>query len=169
MTDSARPVVSVRHLAKRYGGVVAMADVNLEVERGTIHALVGENGAGKSTLMKALAGVVRPDSGAILIDGEEAALDSPNAARSRGIGIVYQELSLFPQRSVLANLFVNREPVRSGFISTRAMEEKSRGLLDQFGTPHRCPRATEPAQDRRAAACRACPRAPRRAPPPHPR
>ena len=83
--------------------------------------------------MKALAGVVRPDSGAILIDGEEAALDSPNAARSRGIGIVYQELSLFPQRSVLANLFVNREPVRSGFISTRAMEEKSRDLLDQLG------------------------------------
>src|SRR4029079_7484998 len=98
MTVPDPPVVSVRHLAKRYGGVVAMADVNLDVQRGTIHALVGENGAGKSTLMKALAGVVRPDSGAILLDGQEVVLDSPNAARSRGIGIVYQELSLFPQR-----------------------------------------------------------------------
>jgi ribose transport system ATP-binding protein len=127
------PVVSVRHLAKRYGGVIAVADMSLDVERGTIHAVVGENGAGKSTLMKALAGVVRPDSGAILLDGKEVTLDTPTAARTFGIGIVYQELSLFPQRSVLANLFVNREPVRRGFVSTRLMEEKSRDLLDQLG------------------------------------
>jgi ABC-type sugar transport system ATPase subunit len=131
LTDT--PVVSVRHLAKRYGGVIAIADMNLDVERGTIHAVVGENGAGKSTLMKALAGVVRPDSGAILLDGKEVVLDTPTAARRCGIGIVYQELSLFPQRSVLANLFVNREPVRRGFVSTRLMEEKSGDLLDQLG------------------------------------
>jgi ABC-type sugar transport system ATPase subunit len=127
------PVVSVRHLAKRYGGVVAIADMSLEVERGTIHAVVGENGAGKSTLMKALAGVVRPDSGAILLDGKEVGLDTPTAARAFGIGIVYQELSLFPQRSVLANLFVNREPLRHGLVSTRLMEERSRDLLDRLG------------------------------------
>jgi ribose transport system ATP-binding protein len=133
MTPADTPVVSVRHLAKRYGGVVAIADMSLDVAPGTIHAVVGENGAGKSTLMKALAGVVRPDSGAILIDGKEAVLDTPTAARRLGIGIVYQELSLFPQRSVLANLFVNREPVRRGFVSTRLMEERSRDLLDQLG------------------------------------
>ena len=83
--------------------------------------------------MKALAGVVRPDSGAIEIDGEEVAIDSPGAARNLGIGIVYQELSLFPQRSVLANLFVNREPARFGFVSRQAMEERSRDLLDRLG------------------------------------
>ena len=129
----AAPILSVRNLAKRYGGVIALRDMNLTVERGAIHAVVGENGAGKSTLMKALAGVVRSDSGVIEIDGAEAALDSPSAARKLGIGIVYQELSLFPQRSVLANLFVNREPTRLGLISRRAMEERSRDLLDRLG------------------------------------
>jgi ribose transport system ATP-binding protein len=127
------PTVSVRHLAKRYGGVVALDDMNLEVKRGAIHAIVGENGAGKSTLMKALAGVVRPDGGAILLNGQEVTIDSPNSARNLGIGIVYQELSLFPQRSVLANLFVNREPMRLGLVSRRAMEEQSRDLLAQLG------------------------------------
>ena len=126
-------LISVRDLAKRYGGVVALDGMNLDVRRGTIHAVVGENGAGKSTLMKVLAGIVRPDGGSITLDGEDVAIESPGAARRRGIGIVHQELSLFPQRSVLANLFVNREPVRRGLISTRAMAERSRSLLDQLG------------------------------------
>jgi ribose transport system ATP-binding protein len=127
------PLVAVRGLAKRYGGVVALDNMNLDVQRGTIHAVVGENGAGKSTLMKVLAGAVRPDSGSIALDGQYVVIDSPNAARRRGIGIVYQELSLFPQRSVLANLFVNREPTRGGFVSVGAMEARSRDLLDQLG------------------------------------
>jgi ribose transport system ATP-binding protein len=126
-------MISVRNLAKRYGGVVALDDMNLTVERGTIHAVVGENGAGKSTLMKVLAGVVRPDSGTIELDGQTVTIDGPNAARQHGIGMVYQELSLFPERSVLANLFVNREPVRRGLISKREMESRSGGLLQQLG------------------------------------
>ncbi len=127
------PLVSVKNLVKRYGGVVALDSMNLEVQRGTVHAVVGENGAGKSTLMKALAGVVRPDSGSIQLDGQIVTIDTPQQARERGIGIVYQELSLFPQRSVLANLFVNHEPTRHGLISSRAMVEQSRDLLDQLG------------------------------------
>src|SRR5450432_3328883 len=110
-----------------------MADMNLAVEPGTIHGVVGENGAGKSTLMKALAGAVRPDGGAIVLDGSPIHIDGPSIARSHGIGIVYQELSLFPERSVLANLFVNREPTRHGLVSLAAMEEQSRALLDQLG------------------------------------
>lgn len=133
MTDSATPLVRVRDLVKRYGGVIALDHMNLEVQSGAIHAVVGENGAGKSTLMKVLAGVVRPDGGTIAFDGEDVTFESPGAARRRGIGIVYQELSLFPQRSVLANLFVNREPLKGGFVSTRAMEEQSHGLLEQLG------------------------------------
>ena len=130
---SGPPMISVRNLAKRYGGVIALQDMSLHVERATIHAVVGENGAGKSTLMKVLAGVVRPDSGAIELDGHAVTIDSPNAARQHGIGMVYQELSLFPERSVLANLFVNREPVRSGLISKREMEARSSDLLRQLG------------------------------------
>jgi ABC-type sugar transport system ATPase subunit len=126
-------LVSVRELRKRYGGVTALDGLNLDVSSGAIHAIVGENGAGKSTLMKALAGVVRPDSGEILIEGQEVTMESPAAARRRGIGIVYQELSLFPQRSVLANLFVNREPKRRGLVSTSAMRELSREMLDRLG------------------------------------
>jgi ribose transport system ATP-binding protein len=128
-----QPMITVRNLAKRYGGVVALDDMSLSVATGTIHAVVGENGAGKSTLMKVLAGVVRPDSGTIEIDGRPVTIDGVNAARQHGIGMVYQELSLFPERSVLANLFVNREPVRNGLISKRAMEEKSGDLLAQLG------------------------------------
>ncbi|HET7717707.1 MAG TPA: ATP-binding cassette domain-containing protein, partial [Bauldia sp.] len=127
------PLIEVRNLTKRYGGVVALADMNLTVEPGTIHAVVGENGAGKSTLMKVLAGAVRPDSGTIILEGQQVTIDSPNAARRRGIGIVYQELSLFPERSVLANLYVNHEPATFGVVSTRTMEERSRGLLGRLG------------------------------------
>jgi ribose transport system ATP-binding protein len=128
------PLVSVNNLVKHYGGVVALDNMCLEVQPGTVHAVVGENGAGKSTLMKVLAGVVRPDSGSILLDGKPVAIDSPRAAREHGIGIVYQELSLFPHRSVLANLFVNNEPLHHRFfISHRAMVERSASLLSQLG------------------------------------
>jgi ribose transport system ATP-binding protein len=127
------PLISVHDLVKRYGGVVALDGMNLEAAPGTIHAVVGENGAGKSTLMKVLAGVVRPDAGRIALDGRDLAIESPRIARKLGIGIVYQELSLFPERSVLANLFVNREPVRRGLVSLAAMEEMSRDLLAQLG------------------------------------
>lgn len=127
------PLVSVKSLVKHYGGVIALDGMSLDVESGSIHAIVGENGAGKSTLMKILAGVVRQDSGKILFDGQEINFASPNAARERGIGIVYQELSLFPERSVLANLFVNREPTRYGMISRKIMRERSAPMLEQLG------------------------------------
>jgi ribose transport system ATP-binding protein len=127
------PLISVRGLIKRYGGVTALDGLSLDVAPGAIHAVVGENGAGKSTLMKILAGVVKPDAGQILLEGVEVAMDSPAAARKRGVGIVYQELSLFPQRSILANLFVNREPLRYGLVSIDAMREMSHDLLDRLG------------------------------------
>jgi ribose transport system ATP-binding protein len=132
-SPAAPPIIVVKDLMKRYGGVVALDRMSLQVQPGTIHAIVGENGAGKSTLMKILAGVVHPDSGTIFLDGQEITIGSPQAARDHGIGIVFQELSLFPQRSVLANLFVNREPTRNGFVSQRAMRERSAEMLNQLG------------------------------------
>jgi ribose transport system ATP-binding protein len=125
--------VAVSDLSKRYGGVVALDGMNLTVYPGTIHAVVGENGAGKSSLMKILAGVESADSGTISLDGEPVSLGTPKAAQAHRIGIVFQELSLFPDRSVLANLFVNDEPTRMGFISRRLMQRRSAPLLARVG------------------------------------
>ncbi len=130
---TAAPLLSVTNLTKSYGGVVALADTNIAVMPGTIHAVVGENGAGKSTLMKVLAGAVQPDSGKIVIDGATVAISSPAVAHARRIGIVYQELSLFPERSVLANLFINREPTRCGLVSLTSMEQRCRPVLAALG------------------------------------
>lgn len=127
------PAVSVRGLRKSYGGVVAVDGMDVTIEGGTIHAVVGENGAGKSTLMKILAGVVRPDAGTVEVDGEPVVLESPGAARLRGIGLVYQELNLFPHRSVLANLFVNAEPTSRGLISHRRMVAAATPVLARVG------------------------------------
>ncbi|MEZ2331972.1 sugar ABC transporter ATP-binding protein [Mesorhizobium sp. RCC_202] len=131
MSDS--PLISVRNAAKRLGGFVALEDMSLAAERGTIHAVIGESGAGKSTLARVMAGILRPDSGAIEIDGHKIALDNPNAARKRGIAAVLQQSALFPERSVLANLFVNREPLRNGLVSSREMQARSVDLLRQLG------------------------------------
>lgn len=131
MSDS--PILFVRNVARRFGGTVVLEDMNLMIERGSIHALVGESGAGKSTLTKVLAGIVRPDRGVIDFGGKTVTIDSPNAARKLGIGVVLQQPGLFPERPVLANLFVNREPVHNGLISRREMEARSRDLLRQLG------------------------------------
>ncbi|TGQ68503.1 sugar ABC transporter ATP-binding protein [Mesorhizobium sp. M00.F.Ca.ET.186.01.1.1] len=131
MADS--PILLVRNAARRFGGTVVLEDMNLVIERGSIHALVGESGAGKSTLIKMLAGIVAPTGGAIEFDGKPAKIDSPNAARKLGIGVVLQQPGLFPERPVLANLFVNREPLHNGLVSRREMEARSRALLRQLG------------------------------------
>src|SRR4051794_5280117 len=127
------PKVSISGLSKRYGGVQALADVGFDARAGSIHAVVGENGAGKSTLMKIMAGAVRPDAGTILLDGEPFEATTPHMAHARGVGIVYQELSLFPDRSVLANLFPDREATRFGLISLATMERRARPMLREIG------------------------------------
>jgi ribose transport system ATP-binding protein len=130
---SPAPAVAIRGLTKRYGGVQALAGMDLEVRRGHVHGVVGENGAGKSTLMKILAGAVHADAGEIELDGQPATIASPKDAASHGIGIVYQELSLFPTRSTFANLFVLREPTRHGLVSRREMQRQAASVLTQIG------------------------------------
>jgi ABC-type sugar transport system ATPase subunit len=125
--------IQIEQLRKTYGGIVAVDGMDLAVSSGSIHAIVGENGAGKSTLMKALAGVVRPDAGTISLDGEPIELGSASAARQHGIGIVYQELSILPDRPLLANLFVNRQPTRFGLVATREMERRAQPVLARLG------------------------------------
>ena len=124
---------SARGIEKRYGGVRALAGVDLEIRPGEIHAIVGENGAGKSTLMKILAGVERPDAGAIEISGEATDLIDITLAREAGIAIVFQELNLFGEVDVLANLFGARQLRRGPFVSRRVMRDKARPVLEELG------------------------------------
>jgi simple sugar transport system ATP-binding protein len=106
MTDI---VLSLRHATKLYGGTPAIDDVDFELRRGEIHALVGENGAGKSTLTKVMAGVVTLTSGTMTIDGVAVAPKTPLEARQLGIGMVFQENSLVPTMTVAQNLFLGQE------------------------------------------------------------
>jgi ribose transport system ATP-binding protein len=95
---------------KAYGGVLALEEATFSAAPGEVHALVGENGAGKSTMIKALAGVIRPDDGRILIGGEQVRLRSPQDAVRRGVATVFQELTLLPRMTVAENLLMGREP-----------------------------------------------------------
>lgn len=131
--DAATPALVVSGLSKSYGGIRALIDMDLEVQSGTIHAVVGENGAGKSTLMKILAGAVQPDAGTMTLDGRGVRFASPPDARRAGIGIVYQELSLFPDRSVLANVFADNVPTRFGLVDRAAMLRNAQPVLDDLG------------------------------------
>ncbi|MEY4682684.1 MAG: hypothetical protein RL534_103, partial [Actinomycetota bacterium] len=86
--------VELRHISKRFPGVVANKDVSLQVQSGSVHALVGENGAGKSTVMKILYGMQRPDGGEILVNGQQVNFKNPNEAIEAGIGMVHQHFML---------------------------------------------------------------------------
>ncbi len=108
-TASREAAVAVSGIGKSFPGVVAARDVTFEIERGTIHALVGENGAGKSTLMKILYGVQKPDEGTITINGESVTLHSPSDAIARGVGMVFQHFQLADNLSVLENVVLGAE------------------------------------------------------------
>ena len=97
-------ILQAKHLFKRFGGIQALDDVNVDIRAGEVHALLGENGAGKSTLGKILAGVYPPDSGAIYWEGTSVHLESPMAAQRLGISIIFQEIDLFPNLTVEENI-----------------------------------------------------------------
>jgi ribose transport system ATP-binding protein len=120
-------------VTKRFPGTLALHDVDLTVERGTVHGLVGENGAGKSTLLKILAGDYRPSSGRIEIDGQEVEIATPRQAHELGIGIVYQELSLLPNLSVAHNISLGSEPTNGLAIDEREVVAAARTALARMG------------------------------------
>ncbi|RUX80226.1 ATP-binding cassette domain-containing protein, partial [Mesorhizobium sp. M7A.F.Ca.CA.004.08.1.1] len=100
------PILEIRGLSKAFGPVKALSDVRFELRRGEIHALCGENGAGKSTLMNMIAGVLQPDEGDILIDGERISIHSPAAAQRLGIALVHQEIALCQDATVAENIYM---------------------------------------------------------------
>jgi simple sugar transport system ATP-binding protein len=126
-------VLRCEHIAKRYGPVTALTDVNLRLARGEVLGLIGDNGAGKSTLLKILCGFQPPSAGKIFLDGREVAFRSVDHARSLGIEAVYQDLALINQLSVYHNMFLHRERVRWPLLSNRAMRRLAKEHLDDMG------------------------------------
>jgi simple sugar transport system ATP-binding protein len=126
-------LMQVEHVAKRFGAVTALVDINLHVHRGEVLGLLGDNGAGKSTLLKILCGFQPPDTGRILLDGEEVHLKSVDHARSLGIDVVYQDLALIDELTVYHNMFLKRERVIGPLLNNRAMRKIARERLDAIG------------------------------------
>jgi len=132
---TALPLLQMKGIYKHYPGVVALADVNFELNAGEVHCLLGENGAGKSTLMKILSGAVDKDAGAILIQGKEIEFNSPANAQKYGISMIYQEFKLVPELSVAENILLGNEPTRgnSPFVDYNKVHQDARDILAQLG------------------------------------
>src|SRR3954454_9074699 len=128
-----QPLLQMQGIKKSFVGVPVLHGVDLDLQAGEVHAIVGENGAGKSTLMKILAGVYTPDEGSIVIDGAEQHFVHPAQAQHAGVGIVYQEFNLLPARNVAENVFVGREPTKAGFVDRKRMERETAALLEEVG------------------------------------
>jgi ribose transport system ATP-binding protein len=124
----------MRGICKRFAATVALMDVDFEVGPGEVHALVGENGAGKSTLMKILSGALPPDSGSMTLDGKPFAPRNPIEGRRRGVGMIYQELSIAPHLTVQENILLGVEPVRPfGVLDGKTAENRAREALTTLG------------------------------------
>ena len=127
-------VLRLERISKRFPGVNALTDIDLSVEKGEIHALLGENGAGKTTLMKILSGIHRPDEGSILIDGEEKRFASYKEAVAAGVSIIFQEFSLIPDLDAVENIYLGRELTNAfGFLARGTMRRQARGLFEKLG------------------------------------
>ena len=128
-----KTILKLNDISKRFGGVQALNGVSFEVDRGEVHAILGENGAGKSTMMKILAGVHPQDSGEIYLNDKLVEIKTPTDAQELGIEIVFQELNLFPQLSIAGNIFINREPRHLGMMDESFMEKETTKYLKMMG------------------------------------
>lgn len=127
-------LLRVDEISKAFGGAMALDTVSLDVRPGVVHGLVGANGAGKSTLIRCLAGVIQPDSGSILIDGEPVTIHDPQAARELGLAFIHQEMSLIPGWDVLRNMALGRTPVtRAGLIDWRPSRQRAGDVARELG------------------------------------
>ena len=134
-TSAPDDVLRLEHVAKRFGPVVALRDINLHLRKGEVLGLLGDNGAGKSTLMKIICGFQKPDDGSMSLRGEPYEPRSVDQARKLGIDAVYQDLALVDELSVFHNMFLNREPIRRPlpFLDNRTMRRQARTALDDIG------------------------------------
>jgi simple sugar transport system ATP-binding protein len=141
-------VLQVRGINKSFGAVQALKNVDFEVRSGEVTALIGDNGAGKSTLINVITGVLAPDSGEIIFEGERVEFASPHDARERGIETVYQDLAVAPQLDAVANIFLGRERRmagllgRIGFLDQQRMQSETDEQLEELHV--RIPDPTKP-------------------------
>ncbi|MEU3789005.1 sugar ABC transporter ATP-binding protein [Streptomyces fructofermentans] len=126
-------LLRIEGMRKTFPGVVALDSVDFDLRRGEVHVLLGENGAGKSTLIKMLSGAYRPDSGRIVVGGEEVRIHGAQDAERLGIATIYQEFNLVPDLTVAENIFLGRQPRRFGLIDRGAMEAGAAELLERVG------------------------------------
>ncbi|HUZ24359.1 MAG TPA: ATP-binding cassette domain-containing protein [Streptosporangiaceae bacterium] len=126
-------VLRAEHISKSFGAVTALTDVNIRLAPGEVLGLIGDNGAGKSTLLKILCGFQPPDTGRILLRGEEVTLKSVDNARSLGIDVVYQDLALVNELSVYHNMYLNREFRRGPLLNNRKMRRLAKEHLADMG------------------------------------
>lgn len=129
----AAPLIEMRDVTKRFPGVLANDRVSLSLRAGEIVALLGENGAGKSTLMNVLYGLLGPDGGEIVVDGQAVRIDSPRQAIDLGIGMVHQHFMLVPTLTVTENIVLGHEPTTGGVIDFRAARDAVRTISQQYG------------------------------------
>ena len=127
------PAIRVENIAKRFGQVQALSNVNLTVAKGEVLGLIGDNGAGKSTLIKILTGYLQPSAGRIYIDGKQVTLHSVRQARALGIETVFQDLALINTLPVYLNLHLNKEMKFGPFLRKRPMRRNARRYLDDIG------------------------------------
>jgi len=128
-------VLNMTGIHKRFGPTIALENVNFDLRRGEVHALLGENGAGKSTLVKILSGALKPDTGGIQINGKPFSPSGPMDSRKRGISMIYQELNLAPHLTVEENIMLGREIRRAGFLKKKKMREKVVQALEVLQHP----------------------------------
>lgn len=128
--------LEMKKITKLFNENVVLKNVDFCADRSQVKALVGENGAGKTTLMKILAGLYKPDSGQIFINGKQAVINNPKQAQEMGISMIYQELRLFPDLNVVENIFIRREPIKNwsfvSFIDWNKAHKETQKLLDYF-------------------------------------
>lgn len=133
MTSEKAKLLQANGISKAYPGVIALDRVSMELSAGEVLAIIGENGAGKSTLMKSLAGLVTPDAGEILIDGQPTKLSGVQDAMDQGIVLIHQELNLADNLDIAQNIYLGREPSRIGLIDRKAMHIGAKEALDEIG------------------------------------
>ena len=126
-------IIELKDIVKLYPGVRALSDVNISIEKGEIHALMGENGAGKSTLIKICSGAIVPTSGEIVFEGKTYDHFTPASSMNHGINVIYQEFNLVNELSVLDNIFLGNYPKKYKMLDRGAMRKKARQVFEQLG------------------------------------
>jgi ABC-type uncharacterized transport system ATPase subunit len=133
MSSNPKNILQVQNLSKSFLGVKALDNIQFDIQKGEVHALMGENGAGKSTFMKILIGLLKPDCGEIIFDGEILKTNNVHENLKKGISMIHQEILFVPELTVAQNIFLGRETNHRNLLNDKAINHKTQELLDLIG------------------------------------